>query len=142
MTLGRNGSWGKSAARSWVCRQLVLVAVLLVLVCASKSAHAQAPMCDQSGATVMAPLPAPPSDDGEISAANCPEVPAIFEQLQPGHPNETPALVQPLQDDGGLLPSLGLTPTAEFVRVKPFIEHSGLGQQLAHQLGVFRPPRS
>ncbi len=54
----------------------------------SPVARAYAPMCDESAASIDAPLPAPPADVGEISALDCGLGFDIGERVLPGAPGE------------------------------------------------------
>jgi hypothetical protein len=143
MTLGRNHSWGIQTARANACRHLLCLALTLLALLAAPSAFAQAPMCDPSGATVMAPLPAPPSDDGEIAALNCPTGPELTDQVHPGRPLPPPLSTHFVQDEGGLLPLRLVAHAGPQVIVTSYgIRSPGLLGPAGYHSGVFRPPRT
>lgn len=51
----------------------------LCVLCVAESGWAnEAPMCDDDAASVAAPLPAPPSDDGTIDVPPCGQLPFIL----------------------------------------------------------------
>ena len=66
-------------------RALALV-VLAAVVLLSPRAHAVAPMCDPSGASVPAPVPAPPNATGDLVAPKTCDDPslAFFDTSRPG----------------------------------------------------------
>jgi hypothetical protein len=52
----------QALSRRWA----VLCCALVASLCSFNAHAASAPMCDPTGASIEAPLPAPPSNDGEI----------------------------------------------------------------------------
>lgn len=93
MTTARNRSQAKLTLQARVLLScLGLCGVLLTLLWGSE-ARAHAPMCDETAASIDAPLPAPPADSGEITAIDCD---LVFEDQSrvvpglPGHPKSPP----------------------------------------------------
>src|SRR5215471_16152185 len=72
----------------------VLCALAMALV-APRSAFAAAPMCDPSGASAIAPIPAPPASDGELSA---PKACSSHDALQVGQSRDGSPLVERTPD--------------------------------------------
>src|SRR5260221_14215118 len=60
------GRYSPRFARLWHC--LARVALLACVLLVPRAALAAAPMCDPSGASMVAPVPAPPSATGDLVA--------------------------------------------------------------------------
>jgi hypothetical protein len=81
---------GLFARRSFALTVLALV----VLAAPAAHAHAVAPLCDPSAASVPAPIPAPPSDTGDLVAPKTCDDPDwdLFDASRPGHDSPLPEL--------------------------------------------------
>jgi hypothetical protein len=76
-------------------RSLALVVLaLVVLVAPAAHAHTVAPMCDPSAASMPAPIPAPPSNTGDLVAPkSCEDFDgSLFDASRPGHDSQAPEL--------------------------------------------------
>jgi hypothetical protein len=116
----------------------VLCAVACVLV--SNGAHASAPVCDPSAATMPAPTPALPSQTGEMSVPqSCGSASPFAER---GAPQREQQQLQRLLDlpDRVLPTPFGLPSIRGTLVPRP----EGVAQPTfaAHVPGVFRPPRA
>lgn len=93
MTTPRNLHRATFTRQTRVLLSWLGVCGVLMALFFSPDARAYAPMCDETGASINAPLPAPPAYSGEISAIDCD---LVFEDQSrlvpglPGHP-EGPA---------------------------------------------------
>jgi hypothetical protein len=97
-------------------------------------------MCDPTGATVVAPLPAPPSDDGEIDWLDCLRGAERAERCVPGAPIQSQTQVHLAYDDWAVVP-LRLSGTWNVSAYLGFDEPVLPAKLKAHQADVFRPPR-
>jgi hypothetical protein len=142
MTSGRNYGRGSRTAQAWVRRHVVGLALFVAGFLISPLAAAQAPMCDASGATVMAPMPAPPSDDGEITLIACPEQTDLGAKIHPG--GRAPLQEKQLQsfhDDLGLMPIGPVSPPSSTRGTIIDLEAAQRSAPLGYRSQVFRPPR-
>jgi hypothetical protein len=73
----------------------VLCALAVALI-APRSAFAAAPMCDPSGASAVAPIPALPTNTGELSAPKACESP--HDGMQIGHGRQRSPVVRAAPD--------------------------------------------
>jgi hypothetical protein len=142
MTLGRNHSRGSWSPQAWAYRYLLSLAVALSALFASPTCFAQAPMCDPTGATVTAPVPAPPSDDGEITFLGCPLRFDFTDKVHPGQPTRAPQMAQPFYDDPGLLPAATFPPLRGFVVEGVYGSTAHVFAPFEYHSSLFRPPRS
>ncbi len=139
MTTGRNTDGGTLPR---LVQPLLSAMVLLALVLFSSNSLAFAPMCDESGATILAPLPAPPSNDGEILSMPCPEDLPSFERLHSGVPSEAPGQPAPASSD---LSALVDDFEFEYWRAVDVVRFGAARIQpsgLEYRLGRFRPPQA
>jgi hypothetical protein len=120
---------------------LLSVLVLLLVCVASSPARAQAPMCDPTGATVVAPLPAPPSDDGEIDWLDCLRGVDRAERCMPGVPAPSQAQIHLAYDDWAVVP-LRLSGAWKVSAYLNFDAPVLPVKRKAYEGDVFRPPRN
>jgi hypothetical protein len=122
----------------WVLWGCCLAVVLL----GARSASAAAPMCDEKGASAIAPPPVLPIRDVKIDAGaplGCEAPPFVHSPVGPraqGHSVVSDASF----DDAWIRPGPGLTPKPSFVRACGPLAIS-LPPSAGYRRGVFRPPR-
>jgi hypothetical protein len=143
----RNGkSRSKSPFQALSQRWAVLCCMLfasLVTSLFSLNAHAaSAPMCDPTGASIEAPLPAPPSNDGEIKRCEVGRF-VILAVPTPAKEQPEPLSVPQERLPGALLPtfSLSVSPVAHYRDGTRLQEPMELGGPRSdHRTRIERPP--
>jgi len=122
-----------------VGRWWTVLCALAVALIAPRSAFAAAPMCDPSGASAVAPIPALPTNTGELSA----QKPCESQQdaLQVGHGRRSP-VVQSTPD----LPERVVAALTTLPRLAGRLLACPDSNTLPHRPGfsdpVYRPPRA
>ena len=128
--------------RPGFCRQprwwTVLCALAVALI-APRSAFAAAPMCDPSGASAVAPIPALPTNTGELSAQKCE---SQQDAMQVGHGRQRSPLAPSVPD----LPErvVAAFPTLPRIagRLVACPDSAALPRRPGFSDPVYRPPRA
>lgn len=122
-------------------RWAAILSALCLALLAPKSAHAAAPMCDPSGMSVVAPIPALPSVTGELTAQKSCESP-VQDEMRVGSSHDNKPLVQTPPDDpdriAAAVPALPRLAGREVERPEAALMTLPSG----HARDVYRPPRS
>lgn len=123
-----------------VGRWWTVLCALAVALIAPRTAFAAAPMCDPSGASAVAPIPALPTNTGELSA----QKPCESQQdgMQVGHSRRGSPLAQGATD----LPERVVAATPKLPRIAGRLVACPAPSALPHRPGfsdpVYRPPRA
>ena len=126
---------------SFRCQQrwwTVLCALAVALI-APRSAFAAAPMCDPSGASAVAPIPALPTNTGELSAQKCESQQDV---LQVGHGRQrSPLLIGTTDLPERVVAALPTLPRlAGRLVARP--DPTALPRRPGFSDPVYRPPRA
>lgn len=121
------------------------VALVVALVAFPSVAYAEAPMCDETGATVLVPgpiVPAPLAEDGEIrQGAPCKSNEKV-QRLQPGTPSDqrvSTSIFEAPPDATPCLDAVVVVGTGTIVSARPPEERRpATGDRCSR---VYRPPR-
>lgn len=140
MTRRPHSNWARSALRA-----LAPLWGLLMLLAWEQPASAHSPMCDESGASIVAPpfvLPAPSVQDGEIRQGQPCKKAQTMRNTEAGTPQRP--LGMPLDHDaeqeGLLVPALA-SPVSMAVLVARDLER-GVAPTAIPGSRVYRPPRT
>lgn len=136
MTTARNQHWGKAHQQTFVWLRWLLACVVLWY---SPAAYAQAPMCDETGASVLAPLPAPPASGGELSWLECRRFLDVNDRLLPGLPGEHPQAPHAVFEPAVMFGLAVVLPCGAGPSIELSFEERVFSAS-EHEDGVFRPP--
>ncbi len=135
-------AYTQSHRLAWAALRLLSCMAFVLVGLSANDAHASAPMCDPSAATVVADIPAPPADTGEIDALPpCPlkDYSTGFDVAHP-QPDQPVAHLQPPPDRD--LPSVisYCWGAASVIRVLS-VDYDDLSRP-GYSSEVYRPPCS
>jgi hypothetical protein len=127
--------------RPAVGRWAAILSALCLALLAPKIARAAAPMCDPSGMSVVAPIPALPSITGELTAQKSCESP-LRDEMRVGTSRHDKPLVRTPQDVPDRIVATPKTLPCTLGRLAERPEAALMALPAGHARDVYRPPRS
>ena len=128
-------------ARAQLVRRLTVWCAFALVVVLPRLSYAAAPFCDPSGASMVAPVPALPTQTGELRAAptNCDDTTRDFVAASRTR-HDAPAAERVLTPPERVLPTRLAFPElhGSVIPVPPAPDHIALP---GHPHSIYRPPR-
>lgn len=125
--------------------QWLRLGCVLVTLLSGRAAWAYAPMCDWTASSVNAPLPAPPSEDGEIAPCDVERDVQAFTTRAPGTPERSPiqVLASGPRELAVMREVFGATPAEEYSVLLPLPPPPEVvgSSRAEHRAALERPPR-